>query len=155
MLLFLIAGCGEGDGRSSMSSYGGVQEGVIAVISAPVVAKVGEEFILDGSHSASGGEGELDYRWSVLEEPGLGALKIESSSEPVTAAVASLEGVYRLSLTVSRGALSNTMDYELYVEPSLPPEEDSPNGEDSPGECFQVNEYVENTSPEESLDNVH
>ena len=119
----------------------------MAVVSAPIIARVGEEIVLDGSSSYSEADVPLDYRWSVLEEPGLGMLWIESSTDAVTTAVASMEGVYRLNLTVSDGIMSDVVGYKLYIEAGDVPAQEA-EGNDA-GECLYENEYIEHVEPYE------
>ncbi len=138
LVILPLAGCGENKNDTWRSEL--ERPGVVAMVSAPVVAKVGEEIVLDASASSSKTGAPLSYRWSVLEEPGLDMFRIESGSEAVTVAVASMEGVYRLELKVSDGSASDTIDYELFVKDDGVPVDAA--STDNTGECVYENEYA-------------
>ena len=147
LVTLLLCACrGNGDSNSNELQ----SRTVTAVISAPVVAKVNEEITLSAASSSSDSEFPLDFQWSIVQEPGLGAAEVTSVSAATTTLIASMEGVYRLRLKVSSGVVSDVDEYEIFAESAdgeFPDDEDifSPDWDDpemgDAGECKYVNEY--------------
>ncbi|GEM_PF-6334783 len=120
-----------------------------AIISAPLIAQVGEEIVLQANVSGREGERPLAFQWRVVLEPALGAARLSSTSTATTRMVAATEGIYRLQLKVSDDRGSELNEYELLVEQpekGLPgdgafPEDGYGLGSGEAGGCIHLNEY--------------
>lgn len=114
--LTLLGACSS---KGSKGSNGGnnTEPSIIkAVIISPSIAKLKRNITISAAGSSSTGTNTLTYDWKIVDEPSSVAGQINTPSSRAAKLYATVEGEYRIKLTVSDGTASDTAEKTIQID---------------------------------------
>lgn len=118
ILFLLLSACHDDDdnevvGNGNQTTSSSV---ISAVIIAPEIAKLKTDITVSAAGSSSTGTNPLAYDWKIISEPEASSGVIKTASSRAAKLYATVEGVYKIKLTVSDGTASSTTEREIKVD---------------------------------------